>query len=416
MAYVHQDSGPESIHPFSLPPPPLQPTAGIVSRFVDTSPWSLVFHILECLPPSPVRGETKLILLVHGFPDVAYSWRKVLPELASQGYHSVAFDIRGCGRTFSRKPLSAESFRPVNLVRDALALVSALGYESASCIVGHDFGAVTAAICGLARPDVFKSVVLMSHPVKGPTSLPFGTSPSYGDCSSSNTQKSTDIHAQLAQLEPPRKHYQQYYCTGTANNEMTYPTGDPLHSFLRGYFHLKSADWRGNNPHRLTSLNASELGKMPGYYIMPLDKNMRETVAQDMASEDPAMVHVRSNRWLNDEELWYYVDEWARTSFRGGLNWYRLVTEVDLVADICVWLNMKISVPTAFVSGRQDWGSFQDPGALEALEKEQFVEKGNYRGTVLVDGAGHWVNQEQPEACVREIVKLAREVVNLHST
>lgn len=371
-----------------------------------------MFHILECLPVAPIQGQTKLLLLVHGFPDVAYSWRKVLPQLAAQGYHAVAYDLRGSGRTFSRQPVTAQSFRPINLVRDALALVNALGYSSVSCIAGHDFGAVTATLCALARPDIFKSVVLMSHPVKGPPELPFGVDPSYGGnfSSPSSQKKPEDVHKTLAQLEIPRKHYMRYYCGSASNEEMTNPTGKPLRDFLRGYFHLKSADWSGNSPQRLHSYTATELAKMPGYYIMPLHLNMRQTVAEDMKSEDLATVIGQANRWLNEEELSYYVGEWARTSFLGGLNWYRLTSEPDLVADFCVWLRLKITIPILFMSGSQDWGSFQDPGALENLENEIFVQKGNYRGTVIVDGAGHWINQEQPSACTDEIVRLAREI------
>lgn len=409
MAFVHQDSPASSLDPSTLPPPRFPQNANITSRFVDTTPYSLVFHILESLPPTRRRGITKLILLVHGFPDVAYSWRKVLPLLAAQGYHAVAFDVRGFGRTFSRKHVDASTFRPINLVRDALALTSALGYESVSCVVGHDFGAVTAALCGLIRPDIFRSTAMMSHPIKGPPTLPHLTSPSYGPVLPRNSQP-VDIHLALSQLSPPRKHYQWYYCTPSANNEMTYPAGDALHTFLRGYFHLKSADWKKNAPRRLTAWSATELEQLPGYYIMGLDENMRQAVARDMADEDLDVVQEQSSRWLDDKELAYYVEEYSRTTFQGGLNWYRLVTQPDLVADICVWVGRKISVPTLFVSGKQDWGSYQEPGALESLEDGQFVQDGKYRGTVIIDDAGHWVNQEQPERCAEEILKLAQEV------
>lgn len=415
MAYIHQDSGPDSLDPRHLLPPPGLSGDGIVVRFVDTSPWSLQFHVLECIPEPANRKPDRLILLVHGFPDVAYSWRKVLPRLAAQGYHAVAYDMRGFGRTFSQRPLSDESFRPINLLLDAMALTSALGYKSVSCVVGHDSGAVTATLCGISRPDIFKSVVLMSHPLKGPMSLPLGTSPSYGDAvpptSLSGSGRTTaDIHTALAELQPPRKHYQRYYCSPTANSDMSNTEGDSLRTFLRGYFHLKSADWKGNAPTRLTSYTADELAKMPGYYIMPLGRSMPETVADDMACEDTAEVQRQAERWLNEEELSYYTEEWCRTTFRGGLNWYRLVADVSLLSDFFVWSRLKLSVPTSFVSGKQDWGSFQDPGALESLETGTFVEAGKYRGTVIIENADHWVNQEQPEACVQAILNLAREV------
>lgn len=408
MAYTHQDSSPNSTDPTTLPPLQLPP--GVTSRFIDTTPQSLVFHVLESLPSDlpPSSPKPKLILLVHGFPELGYSWRKILPLLSSQGYHAVAFDQRGYGRTFSRSPLEATSFRPLNLIKDTVTLVHALGYDSVTTIVGHDFGAVTAALCALARPDLFKSLVLMSHPTKGPGSVPFSTSPSYGHASSPPPAP-TDMEQALSELPRPRKHYKWYYCTGPANDEMTNPTGQPLHTFLRGYFHLKSADWEGNEPHALTGWTASELAKMPRYYIMDRPDSMRQAVARDMAEEDPQLVSKRSSRWLPDPELAIYVDEWGRTTFQGGLNWYRVQTQPKIASDGIVWAGAKISVPTLFVAGKRDWGTYQEPGAVEAMENGKSVKEGFYRGTELIPGAGHWVNQEQPEKCVELILKLARE-------
>jgi len=410
MAYTHQDSAPDGVDPSTLHPLPLPP--GVTSRFVDTSPHGLVFHILESLPSS--LGQTggkraNLILLVHGFPEIAYSWRKILPLLAAQGYHAVAFDQRGFGRTFSRTPLEASSFRPLNLIKDTLRLVHALGYTSVSCIVGHDFGAVTASLCAVARPDFFQSLVLMSHPTKGPPPLPFGTSPSSGPARPPPPPP-PDMERDLSQLARPRKHYKWYYCTPPSNDDMTYPTGAPLHTFLRGYFHLKSGDWDGNAPYKLTSWTAGELEKMPRYYIMDLTDNMRQAVARDMDVEDGGLVMSRSARWLPDAELAIYVSEYSRTTFQGGLNWYRVQTQPDVASDAQTWSGAVIRVPTVFVAGIRDWGTYQEPGAVEAMEQSKSVQEGCYRGTVLVEGAGHWVTQEQPERCVQEIVKLVKEV------
>ncbi|KAJ9603975.1 hypothetical protein H2200_011497 [Cladophialophora chaetospira] len=409
MAYTHQDSTPEAIDPTTLSP--LQLPSGIQSRFVDCSPSSLVFHILESLPQNlpPSGPKPKLIVCIHGFPELAYSWRKILPLLSAQGYHAVAFDQRGYGRTFSRRPLEASSFRPLNLIKDTVTLVNALGYTSVSCVVGHDFGAVTASLCGLARPDLFTSVVMMSHPTKGAPQSPLSTSPSYGSPSAAPTSGG-DMEKALAELPRPRKHYKWYYCTPPSNKEMTQPTGSELHTFLRGYFHLKSADWDGNDPHKLEGWIATELAKMPRYYIMDLEDSMRQAVARDMANEKPETVSSLADRWLPDNELAVYVDEWGRTSFQGGLNWYRIQTQPEIAADVRAWSGAKISVPTVFVSGKQDWGTFQEPGAVEAMEGGKSVKHGLYRGTVLVDGAGHWVNQEQPERCVEQILRLASEV------
>ncbi len=114
---------------------PLPVCAGITSRFVQTAPHSLTFHILEAGSIIPARP---LIILVHCFPELAYSWRQMILPLASAGYHVVAFDQRGYGRTHSPEgaiPLS--DFRPLTLVKDVVVLAYALGYTKAKCIVGY---------------------------------------------------------------------------------------------------------------------------------------------------------------------------------------------------------------------------------------------------------------------------------------
>lgn len=102
-----------------------------------------------------------LILLLHGFPELAYSWRKIMPSLGEDGYHVVAYDQRGYGRTTGwdtrdYHDVDLNSFRMTEVVKDAVRLVNALGYNKCECIVGHDFGAVGAALAGVIRPDVFK--------------------------------------------------------------------------------------------------------------------------------------------------------------------------------------------------------------------------------------------------------------------
>lgn len=111
---------------------------------------------------SPARNRP-LIILLHGFPELDYSWRKVIPPLAEAGYYVVAPDSRGFGRTTGHDDRSYEnvdlsSYSVTTLVRDVVLLVNALGYRSVHCVVGHDAGAVTAAMCALIRPDFFLSV------------------------------------------------------------------------------------------------------------------------------------------------------------------------------------------------------------------------------------------------------------------
>src|ERR1700704_5824092 len=157
----------------SLPDIPLP--SGIRSRYVDDIN-GLRMHVLES------GFETKgrpCVLLLHGFPELSYSWRKVMPALAGAGYHAIAPDQRGYGRTTGwdgNYDGDLSTFRLLNLVRDALGLVAAFGYRSVDAVVGHDFGSSVAAWFALVRPDVFRSVPLMSAPFAGPPPLPFNTS------------------------------------------------------------------------------------------------------------------------------------------------------------------------------------------------------------------------------------------------
>src|SRR3954466_6472896 len=193
----------------ALPDIPLP--AGIRSRYVDEVN-GLRMHVLEA--GYETRGRA-CVLLLHGFPELAFSWRKVMPALAAVGYHVLAPDQRGYGRTTgwdADYDGALNSFRLLNLVRDALGLVSALGYRSVDAVVGHDFGSSVAAWCALVRPDVFRSVVLMSAPFAGPPPLPFATAGR-----SVAPPQRDPIHGDLAALPRPRKHYQWYYATREAN-------------------------------------------------------------------------------------------------------------------------------------------------------------------------------------------------------
>ena len=133
----------------------------------------------------------------------------------------------------------------------------------------------------MLRPDVFRSVALMSAPFGGPPPLPFNTA---NDPPQDSASTGREIHDELAALPRPRRHYQWYYTTrGADDNMRNCPQG--VHNFLRTYYHFKSADWKQNKPFPLKSWGAGELAKLPTYYVMDLDKGMAETVASEMPSE-----------------------------------------------------------------------------------------------------------------------------------
>ena len=316
-----------------------------------------------------------------------------MPSLAAAGYHIIAPDQRGYGRTTGwdgNYDGDVGSYRLLNLVRDSIGLVAALGYHSVAAVVGHDFGSPVAAWCALLRPDVFRSVALLSAPFAGPPLLPFNTvlDPRHG--ATIAPRPAGAIQNELAALHPPRKHYQRYYSTRTADDDMQHaPQG--LHEFLRAYFHVKSADWKQNRPFPLRAWTADELAKMPRYYIMDLDKGMAETVAPDA----PTAAEAAACKWLPDDELRVYSNEFARTGFQGGLQWYRQLTDPKSRSELETFSGRTIDVPSCFIAGKSDWGAYQSPGALEAMAATACTK---FRGVHLVEGAGHWVQQEQADS------------------
>ncbi len=368
---------------------------GVRSRFVHNIN-GLRMHVLEAGFDSGTRPG---VLLLHGFPELAYSWRNVMVPLADAGYHVFAPDQRGYGRTTGWDgdyDGDLASFRRLNVVRDALGLVHAFGYRSVA-VIGHDFGSPIAAWCAVVRPDVFTSVALMSAPFGGTARLPFDTA---DDPPPDAAPAGPSLFDELAALPRPRKHYQRYYRTREANENMWHaPQG--LHAFIRGYYHYKSADWAGNTPFRLASRTAAEMAKMPTYYIMDFADGMAETVAKHM----PSAAEIAANTWLPDSELQVYVEEYGRTGFQGGLNHYRSggigAPEQQLFA------GRTIDQPSIFIAGSSDWGSYQSPGALERMQNTACTDM---RAVHMVDGAGHWVQQEQPEETSRLLIDFLREV------
>jgi pimeloyl-ACP methyl ester carboxylesterase len=336
---------------------------GIQSRRVDDVN-GLSMHCLEAGAP----GQP-CVLLLHGFPELSYSWRKVMPALAAAGFHVLAPDQRGYGRTTGwdgRYDGDLASYRMLNLVQDCLSLLSRLEIGQAH-VVGHDFGSPVAAYCALTRPDVFRSVVLMSAPFGGPPAKP----------------PDTGFLEDLAALG--RKHYHWYYSTREADGDMRdCPQG--MRAFLRAYYYYKSADWNGNRPHPLKEWSAAELAKLPTYYVMRLGETMAQTVAPQLPAGEA--------KWLTDIELAVYADAFRKNGFQGGLQWYRCRTTPGHSADVIALAGRSIDIPSMFIGGAADWGVYQKPGDFERM---QGAACSRMLGCHLVPGAGHWVQQEQPE-------------------
>ena len=361
---------------------------GIRSRHVPNVN-GLTVHLLEAGYETAGRPA---VLLLHGFPELAYSWRKVMRPLASAGYHVIAPDLRGYGRTAGwddSYDADPDPFRILNMVRDAMGLIFALGYPSVAMVAGHDAGAPIAAWAALIRPDIFRSVTIMSSPFEGAPSLPFGTASRAPLQAAAPTDDELDL--ELAKLQPPRKYYQSYQRTRGANENMLHaPQG--LHAFFRAYYHYKSADWKGNNPHPLKARTAEEMAQLPTYYVMERDRGMAETVAPMM----PSAAEIAACTWLTDAEVDVYVTEYARTQFTGALQGYRVRrgSNPKSVGEMLTFSGRAIDVPSQFVAGRSDWGVYQTPGAVDKMRNTACTRM---MGFHLLQGAGHWVQQEQPE-------------------
>jgi len=346
----------------------------------------LNMHVLTCSPGAlpDTSSPPPLLVLLHGFPELSFSWRNVMLPLARQGYFVVAPDQRGYGGTVRSPSPNVDHddyklCRMSNLVDDIVALVNALGYTHASAVIGHDFGSLVAAHCALLKPTMFSRVVMMSAPFSG-VSSPVG----HG------------VMERLNSYNPPRKHYTAYFSSAGANPDiLNAPQG--LRTFLREYFYAKSADNPANQPH---PISLDEFDQLPRYYLMLASETMPEAV-QGSCSPDYLPT------WLSEDDLDVYVRQFQRSGFQGGLHWYRCMTGGESSADLqAKYGNKEIEVPAMFIGGKQDWGTWQSPGAVDKMRSCRSMREDDF---VLVDGAGHWIQQEQPQKVVDLLLKfLAR--------
>ncbi len=361
---------------------------GIRSRLIPNVN-GITMHALEA---GHEVANRPAVLLVHGFPELAFSWRHVMLPLAKAGYHVMAPDLRGYGRSGGTEvtyDADLAPFSTLNRVRDMLALVGAFGHRRVAAIVGHDFGSPMAAWCALARPDVFRSLVMMS--------APSGGAPAFQPAAPAAPARSLD--EELAALPEPRKHYQTYYTSREANENMWHPP-QGVHSFLRAYYHMKSADWAPNQPFPLANNSATEMAKLPRYYVMDLNKGMAESVAGEM----PSAAAIAKCAWLTEDELRVYSGEYARTGFQGGLQSYRVGRVPRLSAELRLFAGRTIDVPSLFLSGKSDWGVYQRAGSLDGMKRAST----KFEGIELLDGAGHWVQQEQAALVAERLIRFLR--------
>lgn len=307
-------------------------------------------HLAEIghrLVPSPAgrihlveQGTGPLVLLVHGFPESWYSWRHQLPVLAAAGYRAVALDVRGYGR--SSKPAATDAYRMRELVADNVSVVRALGEESA-VIVGHDWGATIAAHSALLRPEVFRAVGLLSVPYAPPG----GPRPS-------------DVFAGMGGDE---EFYVAYFQEpGRAEAEIE----PDVRGWLAGFYAALSAD----------TMPAPEA---PDPHFVSRGGTLRDRFP---IGQLPA--------WLSEKDLDVYAGEFERTGLTGALNRYRNMDR-DW-ADLAPFNGAPLTQPSLFIGGGLDASTTWLADAIKAYPD-------TLPGLVashLLDGCGHWIQQERP--------------------
>ncbi|MEU1666351.1 alpha/beta hydrolase [Streptomyces sparsogenes] len=314
------------------------PATDAVHRLVRTPAGRI--HLVE-------QGAGPLVLLVHGFPEFWYSWRRQLPALAAAGYRAVAIDVRGYGR--SSKPEGSAAYRMLDLIEDNVAVVRALGEETA-VIVGHDWGATIAANSALLRPDVFRAVGLLSVPY-APRGGP----------------RPSEVFARMGGEEELYVSYFQE--PGRAEAEIE----PDVRGWLAGLYAALSAD------------TMPEPGA-PDPHFVSRGGRLRDRFP---ANRLPA--------WLTEDDLDVYAAEFERTGLSGALNRYRAMDR-DW-EDLADFDGAPITQPSLFLGGARDASTTWLADAIKAYP----VTLPGLRGSHILDDCGHWIQQERPEEVNRHL-------------
>jgi len=308
--------------------------ADIEHRIIRTN--GIEMHIAEI-------GSGPLVVMCHGFPEAWYSWRHQLRALANAGFHAVAPDMRGYGRT--EAPAAIDQYTLLHLVGDVVGLVDALGGEPV-VIAGHDWGATVAWSAALLRPDKFRGVIALSVPFRPrPSAPPTTVMPRNEDA----------LFYQLYFQEP-----------GVAEGEFESDPRRSLHAMLYG----GSGDRPAGEP-------TTSVGMVPrGGRFLDIG-----------AAPLPLPI------WLTQDDLDFYGAEFARTGFRGGLNWYRNIDRNwELLA---AFQGLKVTIPALYVAGDRDI-VVAFPGAQQLIAGlKNFVPK--LARTIMLPGCGHWTQQERAD-------------------
>jgi pimeloyl-ACP methyl ester carboxylesterase len=296
-------------------------------------------------------GEGPLVLLLHGFPELSFSWRHQISALAAAGYRVVAPDQRGYGQT--DRPESSEEYTLCHLAGDVVGLVQALG-ERRAAVIGHDWGSAVAWTCALLRPDIFGAVGLVSVPYLAE----FWSGP-------------PPTSAMKALLASGQMLYQLYFQEpGKADQELAQ---DPRNSLLRMFVGASGGISRDGRWRFLFSPDEAFLDTLPKMEDLP--------------------------HWLTEDELAFFEKSFQRTGFTGGLNWYR---NMDRSRELLGFLaGAKICQPSVFMAGAED-------RVVEMYRRDFDLLEQTMPGLTaksLIAGAGHWVQQEKPEEVSQKLLQ-----------
>ncbi|MFC5829248.1 alpha/beta fold hydrolase [Nonomuraea insulae] len=300
------------------------------------------------------QGAGPLVLLVHGFPESWYSWRRQLPALAAAGFRAAAIDVRGYGRS-SRPPRVAD-YRLLAHVADNVAVVRALG-ESTAVVVGHDWGSPIAAATALIRPDLFRAVGLLSVPYapRGP-------------------HRPTDGFAAMGGDE---EFYVSYFqAPGRAEAEIE----PDVRGWLAGFYASLSADTMGESAGESVS-------------FVPRGGRLRDRFPKGVLPS-----------WLTEADLEVYAGEFERTGLTGALNRYRNVDR-DW-EDLAAWDGATITQPALFAGGSLDPSTTWMAGAIEAFPRTL----PNLTAAHILDDCGHWIQQERADEVNRLLTDWLRSL------
>ena len=296
------------------------------------------------------EGEGPLVLLCHGWPELSYSWRHQIPAIAAAGFHVVAPDMRGFGRTTA--PAEIDAYTIFDNVGDMVALVAALG-EKRAAIVGHDWGGPVAWHAALFRPDVFSAVAGLSVPP-----------PFRGRGRPLDTLRDNGI---------TNFYWQYFQKPGVAETELERDVDLTLRIVLeRGFSEPAAALFIQNGK--------GFLGDAKGDGPLP--------------------------HWLSEADLACFSEAYKKSGFRGGLNWYRNIDRNwELTAP---WQGAQIHQPSLFIAGSKDAVITGLIGAKRVNELERVLPC--LKRKLIIEGAGHWIQQERPEEVNAALIAFLKEV------